>query len=468
MSSDPSTPTTEQVTRKSFPEAPSFREAATWRRLWREVARRLWLAAEVGVWLLVYLLVLAYSTPPPEGIVTRLGAITAPYTFDFVTWTAASLLGKLDAELFGVHPYLDEARRSQYVREYLDLVNQIHSLEAQVDQLYTDPDVADPEAASADLRAQRDALREEQRRRQPLAESIIEGQIASVLRDEGMAFLGQVLPPVAMHFAELPNILVISPRDHIDTAYTQGLAPGIPVDVKEQIEARADAALDMSSLVVSIGGMALYPSMVIETGWWYSAFEVSAHEWTHHWFFLFPIGLNYMGPHPETRAINETTTSVIGHVIGRKVIERFYPELVESLPPLPWEVEPPPPPDPNAPPPAFDYRAEMHTTRVTVDRLLAEGRVEAAEAYMEERRRVFVANGHNIRKLNQAYFAFYGGYQSAPGGAAGEDPIGPAVREIYALAPSLVDFYWRMAGVVTMADLERALERSRAEWGAGR
>src|SRR5690606_21566276 len=122
-----------------------------------------------------------------------------------------------DAELFGVHPYLTEARRSEYVLGYLDLVRRIHDLESQINQTYADPTVPDAEAATADLRAERDALRAEQRRQQPLAESIIEGQIASVLRDEGMAWLGQALPPVAMHFSALPNVLVVSPRDKIDT-----------------------------------------------------------------------------------------------------------------------------------------------------------------------------------------------------------------------------------------------------------
>ena len=447
------------------------------RKLWRGVRRRFWSALNLGMWLLICLIALASSTPPPHDIVTRLGAVTSGYTFDFVTWTLTALLSKLDAELFGVHPYLDETQRSQFVREHLSLVDRIHRLEAQVSEAYADPAVADAEAATAELRAERDALREEQRSRQALAESIIEGQIASVLRDEGMAWLGQVLPPVALRFTELPNVLVVSPRERIETAYTQGLAPGLPVDTRQQIEEKADAALGMSSLVVPIGGMALYPAMIIETGWWYAAFEVAAHEWTHHWFFMFPVGLNYMGPYPETRIINETAASIIGHDLAHKVIARFYPEWVAHLPPLPWETEPPPPSDPEAPqpadpqdrqPPPFDFDAAMHETRARVDELLKAGEIDAAEAHMEERRRLFVENGHNIRKLNQAYFAFYGGYQAAPGGAAGEDPIGPAVREIRALAPSLVDFYWRMTGVVTSEDLERALEASRAEWGAGR
>ena len=73
----------------------------------------------------------------------------------------------------------------------------------------------------------------------------------------------------------------------------------------------------------------------------------------------------------------------------------------------------------------------MNETRVNADRLLTAGKIDEAEQYMEMRRRLFVANHYAIRKLNQAYFAFYGGYQS-PGdtGAGGSDPIGPAIAEI--------------------------------------
>jgi hypothetical protein len=88
-----------------------------------------------------------------------------------------------------------------------------------------------------------------------------------------------------------------------------------------------------------------------------------------------------------------------------------------------------------------------------VDALLAEGKVEEAEAYMEERRQVFWDEGYQIRKLNQAFFAFYGGYAAEPGGASGGDPIGPMLREIRAASPSLRAFLDTMGGVTSFEDL---------------
>jgi hypothetical protein len=100
----------------------------------------------------------------------------------------------------------------------------------------------------------------------------------------------------------------------------------------------------------------------------------------------------------------------------------------------------------------------MHETRVHADELLAEGKVEEAETYMEKRRQVFWDNGYAIRKLNQAYFAFYGAYADTPGGAAGEDPVGPAVRELRARSKTLTEFLERIARMSSFAELQKMVE----------
>ena len=81
-----------------------------------------------------------------------------------------------------------------------------------------------------------------------------------------------------------------------------------------------------------------------------------------------------------------------------------------------------------------------------MDELLAEGKVEEAEAYMEERRQFFWVNGYRIRKLNQAYFAFYGAYADTPG-EQGADPIGPALLAIREDSDSLAEFMDRLASI---------------------
>jgi hypothetical protein len=178
----------------------------------------------------------------------------------------------------------------------------------------------------------------------------------------------------------------------------------------------------------------------------------------HNFLTLRPLGASY-GASPELRIINETVANLSGKEIGSALIERYYPEFV------PQQAEPN---DSNgessvAPePPVFDYQAEMHITRVGADELLAEGKIEEAEAYMEARRQVFWENGYRIRKINQAYFAFHGAYADQPGGAAGasEDPIGEAVRQLRAQSDSLADFLNTISWMWTYDALLAATSRN--------
>jgi hypothetical protein len=100
----------------------------------------------------------------------------------------------------------------------------------------------------------------------------------------------------------------------------------------------------------------------------------------------------------------------------------------------------------------------MHETRVTADQMLAEGKIEEAETYMEQRRQVFWENGYLLRKLNQAYFAFHGAYADVPGGAAGEDPVGPAVRALRAQSDSLADFINTISWMTSFEELQQAIQ----------
>ena len=77
---------------------------------------------------------------------------------------------------------------------------------------------------------------------------------------------------------------------------------------------------------------------------------------------------------------------------------------------------------------------------------------------MEARREIFWDNGYSIRKLNQAYFAFYGAYADLPGGAAGQDPVGPAVRELRAQSNSLADFIKQISWMTNFEQLQAALQ----------
>jgi len=158
--------------------------------------------------------------------------------------------------------------------------------------------------------------------------------------------------------------------------------------------------------------------------------------------------------------MNETTAEGVGSELGALLIARYYPEL--APPPakfaniLPRNTAP----AANTPPPApgFDFVATMHDTRVQTDALLAQGKIEAAEAYMESQRRVIWDHGYQIRKLNQAYFAFYGAYASAGGGAGGADPVGAAVKLLRRRSPTIAQFVNTMATFSTFEELQSYLD----------
>ena len=400
--------------------------------------------------LAVLLLGLTADGPPPGALDTQVRRALAGERFNFVGWELEALLSKLTHGTIAPQRYMAEPARRDFLLGYMRLVADVQRLQREVEQAYTDPAVEDPESETAEAIASLIALRTEENSRQLLAEAILEEQVACLLVDEGFGVLGQEIPPTDVHFTPLPLLLVVSPRDRIERILSLGLNHGLDVARREAIEQQVDLSSNVSSLVTGIGGLAAYPAMLLESSSLTWVVEVTAHEWAHHYLTPRPLGWNYDAS-AEARTINETVASIVGKEIGRRMLARYYPEF---LPPEPEHgpQEPEEEPTPSEPP-AFDFRMEMRETRIRVDKMLAERKIEAAEAYMEERRQEFVANGYFIRKLNQAYFAFHGSYADEPG-AAGEDPTGPAVLELRAHSPDLYTFVRRVSRVTTLEEVE--------------
>lgn len=392
-----------------------------------------------------------------DDLADRVRAYTRNIEFNFVEWTVEALIIKLKQLAVGSENYLTADERHQLVQDYLELVYQIRLNEFKLDTIYADPAVEDPEADSSALRQELSELRDRRDLIAPVAEAILQEQVSEVASESGLTLGGQPIPPVLYHSTTLPWALIVSPRETISMEADINLAPEVTVDQHVKLEDTVDKDLDVSSLVVGIGGIGLYPTMVDETFnlSWLS--EVVGHEWAHNFLTLRPLGVGYMNS-PEMRTMNETAASIAGTEIGQAVVEKYYPEL------LPEPTEPAQPAKAQGEiqeeqPPVFDFYQEMHQTRVETDRSLAEGKVDEAEEYMEQRREVFWENGYQIRKLNQAWFAFHGAYADQPGGgAAGEDPVGAAVRELRAQSSSLSDFLNRISWMSTFEQLQRVVE----------
>jgi hypothetical protein len=380
-------------------------------------------------------------------------AYTHSFEFDYVSWILNALGIKIGQLALGTSAYLTPQERSDTVRDYLKLVDQMQQLGARVNDVYADPSIKDPLAATQDLRSQLAALRTRRDQIAPIVEAILQSQVSEVAASIGLTLGGQPIPPVLYHSTPLPEALIISPRTVIRQDADISLVPDMTVEQMDRLENQVDRSQNVSSLVVGIGGVGVYPTMVDQSGDLNWLTEVVSHEWTHNFLTLRPLGASYMNS-PLLRTMNETTASIAGKEIGREVMQRYYPDLLPPETPTPSQQA-----NPSGQPiaPVFDFQAEMHTTRLEVDRLLAAGKVDQAEQYMDQRRIFFWNNGYHIRKLNQAYFAFYGAYADLPEGAAGNDPVGAAVRRLRLDSPSLAAFLNRISWMWSFAQLQQAV-----------
>jgi hypothetical protein len=394
--------------------------------------------------ILFFLIILRQDAYLPTSLQARAALLASRQEFDFIGWTANALWLKTAQSALGEDRYLSPGAQTAVMLEYDTLLADIQRREGVIASLYADPTVTDPFTRTAALREELARLRAKLASRQPLAEAILEQQVEVALADQGFAVGGKLLPPVTFHFSALPSMLVISPRTIIRDEASVQLVAELTLDEKVALELKAEQSLGVSALVVPLGGLGTFPTMIMESTWLSWVSEAVAHEWTHNYLTLRPLGFHYDDT-PELRTINETVASFVGKQISRDVMFQSYGVQAAANKPSSGKL--------MEIVPAFDFQKEMHATRVEADRLLAAGKIDEAEAYMESRRQVFVQHGYSIRRLNQAYFAFYGAYADSRG-ESGEDPVGPTVAAFLKTCPSIGAFLRSISVVDTFGQLQ--------------
>lgn len=414
----------------------------------------------VIVGLLLLLILLARSSVPQGDPLEHIRFYTRNIEFDFINWTLGALGVKLDQAILGTVGLIPDTAEPDIVLSYLQLLGEINGVEAQISTIYTDPAVKDAYRASESLRIRLNQLKQERQYVEPVAEAILQNQLGTIAAEMGLTLGGQTLPPALFHTTPPPYALIVSPRDIIRQDFSISISPDLSLDQMVTLENQVDRAMDVSSLVVGIGGIGLYPTMVMETTDINWLAEVISHEWIHNYLTLRPLGILYM-KNPALRTMNETAASIAGKEMGRQLVAKYYPAYLPppevSQPETKQSIEP-------KVPTVFDFRAEMRKTRVRVDELLQQGKINEAESYMEQRRQVFWDQGYHIRKINQAYFAFYGAYADAPGGgAAGADPVGAAVRLLRQQSQTLREFIHRISWMSSYEQLERIIETDQVD-----
>jgi hypothetical protein len=392
---------------------------------------------------------LAGGCTPENDFNSKLGGIMAPYRFNLVGWELEALSYEIDDLFFGD----DEGTvtDSEVVLEYFDIIAQINTAERSIDAVAAGLEMDD----LISLKAQLGTLEEQRWTLEDKAERILEKQIRATLAEigifnplDGLLSLKVGFPPLNFALESPPHLLVVSPRDRISRMREVILVPEITLDEKEDIESAVDD-LGVSSLVLGLGGIATYPSFVSSNAGLVFTINTAIEEWLHQYLFFRPLGFYYglflagILTDSDIAVMNETTVGITSQEIGAIVFQNYYSQhqgqTIQN----------------EAAGQEFNFNKEMRQIRRTVDELLAKGEVEEAEMFMEEKRLFLASNGYIIRKLNQAFFAFFGTYADSP---TSVDPIGDEIRTVREGSSSVVDFLNTMAGMDSRADLAGRLE----------
>ncbi len=351
----------------------------------------------------------------PRGFDANLKAIVRPHQFNVAGWEAQAIPAEIKQSISpGRENVKDE---SAVVTGYFALTKRIKTLKS-------DPV---PDAELSRLQAQKAALT-------GTVERILEKQIRETLSELGIfnpaTGLRVGFPPVNFRLENPPHLMVISPRDRIESMREIVLDPGLARADAESMESRADG-LGVSTLVVPLGGLgSTYPTFVADDAGLQWTIETAVHEWLHQYLTFKPLGFRYLldltGLHRDydVAVMNETLAGILDKEIGGMVYAKYYGPLADVV------LNP-------AAATEFDFNREMREMRQMVDSYLARGEIIQAEEFMGEKRAYLATMGYNIRKLNQAYFAFYGTYADSP---TSINPIGSELKKLRAQSKSLKNF----------------------------
>jgi len=383
----------------------------------------------------------------------RLREIVKPYTFSTVRWE----LGVLGEAVRGAFSGKDKSNPDvSCVTEYFSLTDRIKKLKSQIETAKArnnQSDASSLEEELAGLEAQKAALENR-------VERTLEEQIEETFKEQGIFHpfdrhvrVKVTFPPLDFKLGRPPHVLVVSPRDRIESIREVTLRQDMTTEQMERIEAEADA-LNVSSLVVNLGGFSgTYPTFVINDASLRFTVDTVAEEWLHQYLAFKPLGFRYLldltgiARNYEIATMNETVASMVSKEIGALLTTRYYP--LHS-----GDAE-----EDKEDATGFSFSREMREIRRVVDTLLAEGKVREAEKFMEEKRLYLLSKGYYIRKLNQAYFAFHGTYADRPTSIS---PIGAELRELRNRSASLKEFLDTVSAMTSRQDLQNALKERTA------
>ncbi|MFC1861605.1 hypothetical protein ACFLYL_04990 [Chloroflexota bacterium] len=378
---------------------------------------------------------------------SSLKSIVKPHLFSVVRWESRTIPYMVKQWIFGSHTRSDN--EVQVVTEYFSLVEHIKTMKYEADAI----SVGNKQGDLHSIEVESSLVEKQRARLETAVERIIARQVKETLAQEGIfnpiAGMKIYFPPVNFSLENPPHLLVVSPRDRIDSIREITLKQDITREQMEGMEDRVDE-LDVSSLVVELGGYGgTYPPFVISNASLRFTLETVVEEWTHQYLTFTPLGFKYLldltgiSRNYEIATMNESVAGMVSREIGTRVYEKYYPQYAYSRN-NDSEVKS-----------GFDFNREMREIRKAVDMYLAEGEIERAEELLEQKRQYIVANGYYIRKLNQAYFAFHGTYADKPTSIS---PIGVELRKLRERSASLKEFLDTVSAMISRQDLMESVK----------
>ena len=357
-------------------------------------------------------------------------------SFSIVNWELTGLTRFVLHRTTGT--FLNRTASNAEIQHYFSLQSRTSSERYRLQAAPAQGDGSLQSADVADVRAA-ERLRP---RVQARFEDAVAGSITSAGLVERLPFYSGasfVWPPVAAGFRVPPLILITSPRNRIELDDTRLLRSDLSQAEAERIERDAEKK-GVSALVDQIGGLGAFPSIVDEDDSPVGLMQTIAHEWMHEYLIFHPLGAHY-GENNDLTLINETVAELVGRELGSMAFDSL------GLPPGPLQAA-------RIAPHRLDFNKTLHDLRLAVDVLLKDGQVDEAERRMDATQQELAADGYTIRRINQAYFAFYGSYGN---NAAASSPLGAKINAIRRLSPNLKSFVRRVQDVANPADLDRLL-----------
>ena len=389
------------------------------------------------------------SCSPTQDFDNRLKSIVEPYRFSIVKWEAKVIFDEANQLILGTNDKTDD--EVHLVTDYFSLVERIDILKSEIGVINSGSgqgDLTSLEAELNRLQEQKAALRE-------TVERIIERQVRETLAQQGILNpideyirLEVGFPPVNFKLEKPPYLLVVSPRDRIESVREIALLPNLSLEEIEDIETRADK-LGVSSLVVELGGFgATYPSFVANDASLRFTIDTTVEEWLHQYLVFKPLGFLYLldltgvSRNYEIATMNETLASMVSKEIGAIIYEKYHSWYENGYSQNQGAGS------------GFDFNQEIREIRRVVDTHLVQGEIERAEEFMEQKRQYLASMGYYIRKLNQAYFAFHGTYADSPTSIS---PIGVELKKLREQSASLEDFLDTVAAMTSRQKLRDSL-----------